>query len=193
VWAADNLSSATASATASNADDPLNMDISTTRPSYNPDLESISGPTLVIEPTRVVRVWTITPKPRDEQVAAVKAEAQRRIYARYPEWKQDNMAARDNELIRIQMGLMIDGACRRPGADTERGAPLIELRRRDARPHLGDRLIASAQGKLHLRSNGGVNDDRTVRKVARKGEGDALPASRPLDIGRYALAEPYER
>jgi hypothetical protein len=42
--------------------------------------------------------------------SVVKGECQRRIYTRLPQWKQDNMAARDNELIRIQAGLMIDDA-----------------------------------------------------------------------------------
>jgi hypothetical protein len=49
----------------------------------HPDLETIAGPALVIEPTRVVRVWTVTRRPLDERIAAVKAEAQCRIYARY--------------------------------------------------------------------------------------------------------------
>jgi hypothetical protein len=55
--------------------------------------------------------------PRAEEVAArmvlpaaVKVECQRRIYSRYPQWKQNNLTARDGELVRIQQGSMIDDA-----------------------------------------------------------------------------------
>jgi hypothetical protein len=67
-------------------------------PAYDPHLETISGPTLVIEPTRVVRTWTVTRRPLDEQKLAVKAEARRRILERYPDWRQTNMVARGVEL-----------------------------------------------------------------------------------------------
>jgi hypothetical protein len=44
--------------------------------------------------------------PAEITKADVKAEAQRRIYDRYPQWKQANMTARSTELFRIQSGFM---------------------------------------------------------------------------------------
>lgn len=53
----------------------------------------------------ITRAWTF---PRSSAVAAIKAEAGRRIAARYPQWKQANMQARQSELLAIQAGLTID-------------------------------------------------------------------------------------
>jgi hypothetical protein len=58
-------------------------------PSHDQRVETLSGPVLQIEQNRVLRVWTIKPRPRDEVLAQVRAEAQRRIIAM--------MAARDFE------------------------------------------------------------------------------------------------
>lgn len=79
-------------------------------PAYNAALEQLAGPTYQIEPTKVVRKWTVERLPLAAQQAAVKAEARRRILARYPEWKQANMLARDGELQAIQLGTMRDDA-----------------------------------------------------------------------------------
>jgi len=38
----------------------------------------------------------------------VRAEAQKRIYKKFPAWKQANMTARSAELFRIQAGFMVD-------------------------------------------------------------------------------------
>jgi hypothetical protein len=68
------------------------------QPFFKTALETITGPVYVIEPTRVLRTWTVERKPLEEQKAAVKGEARARILARFPEWKQANMTARGVEL-----------------------------------------------------------------------------------------------
>ncbi len=68
------------------------------QPAYDHRVETISEPALLIEPSRVVRQWTIHRKSDAEIVACVKMEARRRILARFPEWKQANMTARGVEL-----------------------------------------------------------------------------------------------
>lgn len=47
---------------------------------------------------------------RSRKLAATKTEAQRRILARYPQWKQANMQARSDELGRVESGRYRDGA-----------------------------------------------------------------------------------
>jgi hypothetical protein len=74
------------------------LPIEGTKPTSCSVLETMTGPVLTIEPTRVVRSWTVTRRPLEEQVAAIKAECQRRIYARFPQWKQANLTARGVEL-----------------------------------------------------------------------------------------------
>lgn len=49
-------------------------------------------------------VFVVLPITADQ----IKAEAQRRIHARFPQWKQANMTARSSELFRIQAGFMRD-------------------------------------------------------------------------------------
>jgi hypothetical protein len=53
----------------------------------------------VIERDKVVQRWTVTRKPIEQQLQAVKDEARRRILARYPDWRQANMTARGVELV----------------------------------------------------------------------------------------------
>lgn len=67
-------------------------------PTYDPRVETISGPALLIEPDRVVRQWTVHRKSDAEISALVKMECRRRILERFPEWKQTNMTARGVEL-----------------------------------------------------------------------------------------------
>jgi len=56
----------------------------------------------VVRDGKVVTQWTVTRRPIEEQLAAVKAEARRRILARYPDWKQTNMVARSVELMHLK-------------------------------------------------------------------------------------------
>lgn len=56
--------------------------------------------------------WAVTPRDpaviiteqREAKVAGTKAEAQRRIFARYPQYKQANMQARHAEILAIESG-----------------------------------------------------------------------------------------
>jgi hypothetical protein len=68
------------------------------QPFFKTALETLTGPVYVIEPTRVLRTWTVERRPLAEQQAAVKVEARNRILARFPEWKQANLTARGVEL-----------------------------------------------------------------------------------------------
>lgn len=79
--------------------------------SHDPRIENITGPVLAIEPDRVIRQWTVHRKPDAELASLVKLECRRRILARFPDWKQANIQAREGELHRIQVGLMrgVDG------------------------------------------------------------------------------------
>lgn len=67
-------------------------------PGHHPALHAAPVASYVVEETRVVRSWTVTPRPLDVQKQAIKDEARRRILARFPEWKQQNMTARGVEL-----------------------------------------------------------------------------------------------
>lgn len=50
-------------------------------PACDHRIETMSGPTYTIEPTRVLRAWAVTRRSLAEQQQAVKAECQRRIIA----------------------------------------------------------------------------------------------------------------
>jgi hypothetical protein len=54
--------------------------------------------------------FELFPDPPPPPITAdqIKAEAQRRIHAHFPQWKQANMLARSAELFRIQAGFMRD-------------------------------------------------------------------------------------
>jgi hypothetical protein len=81
--------------------------------------------------------------------------------------------------------------CQRPRPVTERRAQPIELRCRETRALFGEHWIAGPQGKFHLGTDSGLNDDgRIAGNVGGEGEGDALPAGRSLYVGWDALSEP---
>jgi hypothetical protein len=92
------------------------------KPTHDPTFETLTGPTYVIEPARVLRVWTVVRRARDEQVAAIKAECQRRIHARYPQWKQANMTARGVELQDLWRAVGSWTAAEQAEADTLKAA-----------------------------------------------------------------------
>lgn len=69
------------------------------RPTSGP-LMRLLGPERVVEPDRVVDRWTDVRVSMPSQIAAVKAEARRRILGRFPEWKQANMTATGVDLTR---------------------------------------------------------------------------------------------
>lgn len=58
----------------------------------------------VVGAKQVAEVWEVVRVPRDDQILAVKAEAQRRIFDRFPQWKQANMTARAVEIVRMGEG-----------------------------------------------------------------------------------------
>lgn len=74
-------------------------------PSFNARLESVIQ-NRTVNGQRVVESWTVERLARNVQTAAVKEEARLRILARFPDWKQANMLAREGELGRIEAGLM---------------------------------------------------------------------------------------
>lgn len=57
-----------------------------------------AGCVLVIELTEPAKNWLAI------KTAEVKAEAQRRIFARYPQWKQANLNGRTTKLLAIEAG-----------------------------------------------------------------------------------------
>lgn len=71
-----------------------------TPPAYDPVRQRLTGPVETIDPDLVRQVWTVEDIPADTIRQAIKAEARRRILARYPDWKQVNMTARTVELLR---------------------------------------------------------------------------------------------
>lgn len=81
------------------------------QPTYNNQIELLTGPFYSIERASVVRDWKVMRRPAPDIAAAVKFECRRRILERFPDWKQSNMLARASELARIQSGLMrnVDG------------------------------------------------------------------------------------
>lgn len=79
-------------------------------PVYNALTQSLSESTETIEVSRVIRRRTVQPLAPSVIIAGIKAEAARRILARYPDYKQANMLARQGELHRIQTGHMMDAA-----------------------------------------------------------------------------------
>ena len=54
----------------------------------------------VVDLDRVRIVYEVSDKEIGEQISAIKLEAQRRIYSRFPQWKQANMTARAVGLLR---------------------------------------------------------------------------------------------
>lgn len=66
-------------------------------PAFRPELAQLST-SIVVEKARVLVQHTVVEKPLTDQRAAVKAEARRRILARFPDWKQANMTARGVDL-----------------------------------------------------------------------------------------------
>lgn len=66
-------------------------------PSFNARLENLNS-SIVITPEQVTKTWSVTRIDLEDQKAAVKDEAQRRITSAYPQWKQANMTARSIEL-----------------------------------------------------------------------------------------------
>lgn len=79
------------------------------RPAARHDLKSVERQ-VTVEVGRVVISYGEAERPREDQIAAVKIEARRRILDRFPDWKQANMTARGVELQDIW---------RRTGAWTE--------------------------------------------------------------------------
>lgn len=72
---------------------------------FDPASEVRAGPTHTVDAERVIEEYTITPKGEDEiaamkadKVAAIKAEAKRRIVAIMPEHQQTNWLAKATEL-----------------------------------------------------------------------------------------------
>lgn len=66
-------------------------------PDYRKELAVLST-NISVEKTQVLVSYDVVPKGDADQRAAVKAEARRRILARLPDWKQQNMTARGVEL-----------------------------------------------------------------------------------------------
>lgn len=69
-------------------------------PRIRPEIERINT-TIKVEVDRVVVTNNVEMLGEDYQRAAVKAECRRRIFDRFPDWKQANMTARAVELLHI--------------------------------------------------------------------------------------------
>lgn len=67
-------------------------------PDHEPTLEYCTSE-LQIVPEEVEQVWTVTRKPIELQIEAVRTECGRRIYTAFPQWKQANYTARATELF----------------------------------------------------------------------------------------------
>lgn len=78
-------------------------------PAIDAATETVAGPVLAIEGEAgahiVTATWTVTQRPigtmRERALAAVRAEAARRILEIAPEWRQRNLTARAVELIAL--------------------------------------------------------------------------------------------
>lgn len=68
------------------------------KPSFKQAIEYAPVVAFEHKDDHVIRTWIVNRRTRAEQVAAIKAEASRRIDARFPAWKQSNMMARMIEL-----------------------------------------------------------------------------------------------
>jgi len=77
------------------------------KPAFRWETERLET-SVAIERDCVRITYAVVPRPSGEIAAQIKAEAQRRIYARYPDWLQANMIARQGELLRAVIGQMID-------------------------------------------------------------------------------------
>ncbi len=62
-------------------------------PEYDEFYDLLTGPILDIQEDKLVYQYTIFPRPLNELKSLVKAEAQKRILAKYPLWKQNSMIA----------------------------------------------------------------------------------------------------
>lgn len=68
-------------------------------PPINAAIETVATE-IVVSQNQVTITNSAVRRSVPDQIMAVKAEAQRRIYAIYPQWKQANMTARAVELVR---------------------------------------------------------------------------------------------
>lgn len=62
-------------------------------PEYDEFYDLLTGPILDIQEDKLVYQYTIFPRPLNELKSLIKAEAQKRILAKYPLWKQNSMLA----------------------------------------------------------------------------------------------------
>lgn len=77
-------------------------------PEHEPTLEHATV-ALIVTPEEVYQEWTVTRRPLEQQIEAVRAECGRRIYTAFPQWRQANYTARATELIEKKAdGLVLD-------------------------------------------------------------------------------------